>query len=44
MRWIDPPSGSSYGFPKPFDPTPGRRSKTGWWRMDSARRDRQVAG
>lgn len=24
MRWIDPPSGSRYGFPKPFDPTPGQ--------------------
>jgi hypothetical protein len=24
MRWIDPPSGSSYGFPKPFDPGPGQ--------------------
>lgn len=24
MRWIDPPSGSRYGFPKPFDPAPGQ--------------------
>lgn len=24
MRWIDPPSGSKYGFPKPFDPAPGQ--------------------
>lgn len=24
MRWIDPPSGSEYGFPKPFDPVPGQ--------------------
>ena len=22
MRWIDPPCGSRYGFPKPFDPAP----------------------
>ena len=24
MRWIDPPSGAEYGFPKPFDPAPGQ--------------------
>jgi len=24
MRWIDPSSGSKYGFPKPFDPAPGQ--------------------
>lgn len=22
MRWIDPPSGWKYGFPKPFEPAP----------------------
>ena len=24
MRWIDPPSGWKYGFPKPFDADPGQ--------------------
>jgi len=25
MRWIDPPAGADYGFPKPFDPAPGQK-------------------
>lgn len=24
MRWIDPPSGWKYGFPRPYDPVLGQ--------------------
>lgn len=33
MRWINPPAGGKYGFPKPFDPAPGQ-SIEDWLRAD----------